>query len=140
MRPTGCQLDVAAGRQPLKAWIAVDLNDAVEPRQMGSRTLGPAIRTVEINRPRWVGSVPGPVVTGIDPEPAGLGTAAAWVEHGYRCVVGEQRLRSEHMLGEPGLQRLQPPDGAAHPVGERRAIQFDTVPGEDLALPVERQV
>ena len=44
------------------------------------------------------------------------------------------------MLGEPGLQRLQPPDGAANPVGERRAVQLDTVPGEDLALPVERKV
>jgi hypothetical protein len=73
-----------------------------------------------------------PVVTGIDPKPASFGAAAAWIEHGDRCVVGEQRLRGEHMLCEPGLQRLQPPDGASNPIGERRAIQLDTVPGEDL--------
>jgi len=44
------------------------------------------------------------------------------------------------MFGEPRLQRLQPPGGAANPVGERRAVQLDTMPGEDLALPVERKV
>src|SRR5262249_23882353 len=62
------------------------------------------------------------------------------VEYGNRRVVGEQRLRSEDMVGEPRLQRLQPPGGAANPVGERRAVQLDTMPGEDLALPVERKV
>jgi hypothetical protein len=68
---------------------------------------------------------------GIDPEAPGLGAATARIEHGNRCVVGEQRLRGEHMFCEPGLQRLQPPDRAANPVGERRSIQFDTVPGEE---------
>jgi hypothetical protein len=44
------------------------------------------------------------------------------------------------MLGEPGLQALQPPDGAANPVGEGRAIELDALPREDLALPIERKV
>ena len=44
------------------------------------------------------------------------------------------------MLGQPRLQRLQPPSGAPDPVGERRAIQLDALPGEDLALPVKRKV
>ena len=35
------------------------------------------------------------------------------------------------MLGETRLQRFQPPDGAANPVGEGRAIEFDALPGED---------
>ena len=109
-------------------------------RQMSSRPLGPAIRTVEIDRRRRIGSAPGPVIAGVDPEPAGLGAAAAGIEHRDRRVVGEQRLRGEDVLGEPGLQRLQPPDGSADPVGERRAIQLDALPGEDLALPVERKV
>ena len=39
-----------------------------------------------------------------------------------------------------GLQRLQPPNGSADPVGERRTIQLNAVPGEDLALPVKRKV
>src|SRR5216683_3095337 len=44
------------------------------------------------------------------------------------------------MRCEAGLQRLQPPAGAAHPVRKRRAIDLDPVPGEDLALPVKRKV
>src|SRR6202051_27587 len=44
------------------------------------------------------------------------------------------------MRCEAGLQRLQPPTSAAHPVRESRAIDIDPVPGEDLALPVERKV
>ena len=38
------------------------------------------------------------------------------------------------------LQRLKPPAGAADPVGKGRAVDLDALPGEDLALPVERQV
>src|SRR5260370_2372104 len=44
------------------------------------------------------------------------------------------------MRCEAGLQRLQPPTSAAHPVRESRAIDIDPVPGEDLALPVKRKV
>src|ERR1700733_10622683 len=41
---------------------------------------------------------------------------------------------------EAGLQRLQPPTSAAHPVRQGRAVDLDAVPGEDLALPVKRKV
>src|SRR5260370_41932789 len=44
------------------------------------------------------------------------------------------------MHREAGLQRLQPPTSAAHPVRKSRAIDLDPVPGEDLALPVKRKV
>src|SRR5882724_3633694 len=44
------------------------------------------------------------------------------------------------MRCEAGPQRLQPPTGAAHPVRQSRAIEIDPVPGEDLALPVKREV
>src|SRR5260370_32994178 len=44
------------------------------------------------------------------------------------------------MRCEAGLQRLQPPTSAAHPVRESRAIDLDPVPGEDLALPGKRKV
>lgn len=136
MGPAGGQLDVASA-QPLEARITVDLNDALEPRQMRSGTLSPAIRTIKINGRRGIRTAPGAVIAGVDPEPAGLGTATAGIEHRDRRVVGEQLLRREDVFGEPGLQRLQPPDSSPNPVGERRAIQLDAVPGEDLALPVE---
>src|SRR6266404_6793024 len=44
------------------------------------------------------------------------------------------------MHREAGLQRLQPPASAAHPVRESRAIDIDPVPGEDLAPPVKREM
>src|SRR5262249_61151840 len=39
---------------------------------MGSGTLGPAIGTVELDGRRRVGSLPGPIVTRLDPEAAAL--------------------------------------------------------------------
>src|SRR5580692_7133915 len=44
------------------------------------------------------------------------------------------------MGGEAGLQRLEPPASAAHPVRQGRAVDLDALPGEDLALPVKRKV
>ena len=102
--------------------------------------LGAAIRTVKKEGGRRIGTVPRPVIAGIHPEPAGPGAAAARIEHRDRRVVGKQCLRGEDVLGEAGLQRLQPPDGAADPVGEGRAIELDALPREDLALPVERKM
>src|SRR5260370_9180470 len=44
------------------------------------------------------------------------------------------------MLGEPCLQRVQPRASAGDAVCQGRVIDLDTLPGEDLALPVKRQV
>jgi hypothetical protein len=119
MRPAGRQLDSAGGGKPLEAWISVHLQDTCELRQVGSGSLGSTIRAVEIDG-RWrIGSAPRPVITGIDPQPAGLGAAATGIKHGDWRVVGEQRLRGKDVLCEPRLQRLKPPDCTANPVGER---------------------
>src|SRR5258707_9850495 len=107
---------------------------------MGGRTLCLAIRTEEVDGSRRFGPGPGSIVARIDPQPAGLGAAAAGIEHRDRRVVGKQLARSKHMRCQAGLQRLQPPTSAAHPVRKSRAIDIDPVPGEDLALPVKREV
>jgi len=101
--PARCQYDVAARGQPLEASIAVDLQHTTEVLEMGSRTLCLAIRTVEVNSCRRIGSAPGPVIAGVDPEPAGLGAAAPGIEHRDRRIVGEQLVRGEDLLGKPGL-------------------------------------
>lgn len=44
------------------------------------------------------------------------------------------------MLRKLGVELLEPPDGAADPVGQHRAIELDTMPRENLALAVKRQV
>src|SRR6266481_253231 len=69
MGPARRQLDIAAGTQPLEPGVTVDLNDSSEPRQMRGGTLGAAIGTVEIDGRRRIGSVPGPVIAGVDPKP-----------------------------------------------------------------------
>jgi hypothetical protein len=38
------------------------------------------------------------------------------------------------MLRKLGVELLEPPDGAADPVGQHRAIELDTMPRENLAL------
>ena len=126
--------------QPFEAGIAVDLQDAAESFEVSGRTLGLAIGAVEVDGRRRIGPAPGPVVARVDPQPAGLGAAAAGIEHRDRRVVGEDLARCEHMRGQARLQRLQPPAGAADPVRQGRAVELDAVAGEDLALAVERQV
>ena len=106
MGPARRQQDFAAGAKPLEPGVTVDLNHTSELRQMRSGALGPTIGTVEIDGRRRIGSVPGPVIAGVDPEPAGLGAAPAGIEHRDRRIVSEQLLRGEDMLGEPCLQRL----------------------------------
>ena len=138
--PTSCELESAAIAEPVEAGIAVDLHDAAEPGQVRGWALGFAIRAVKLDRSRRIGPVPGPVVAGVDPEPAGLGAAPAGIQHRDRGVVGEQLLRCEDVPGEPLLQRLEPPAGAANPVGKGRTVDLDALPGKDLALPVERQM
>jgi hypothetical protein len=49
-------------------------------------------------------------------------------------------LRSEDVLGEFGLQDLEPPAGAADPVRQGRTAQFDALPGKDLALSIKGEV
>jgi hypothetical protein len=76
--------------------------------------------------PVW--SIPGTIVTGIDPEPAGIGAAAAaGILHRERCVVGEQLLRGEDVFGKSRLQRLEPPAGTADPVRQSRAVDLDAL-------------
>lgn len=116
------------------------MNDALEVCQMGRGPLGLPIGAVEIKCCRRIASASRSIIAGVDPKPAGPGAATARIEHRHRRVVGEQCLSGADVLGETGLQRLQPPDGAANPIGEGRAIELDTLPGEDLALPVERKV
>ena len=56
---------------------------------MSGRTLRFAIRTVEVDRRRWVGPGPWSIIARIDPQPACLGASAARIEHRDRRVIGE---------------------------------------------------
>ena len=101
MRPAEHQVHGVAFGQRLVAVIAIDLQDAGEAIEVSNGPLAFAIRRVAIGDGRGIGAAPGPVVSGIGEELAGLCPAAAGIEYRYFGLVGEQ-------LGG-GLQHRQQP-------------------------------
>ena len=118
MCPAGGQDDIAADSQPLKAGIAIHLQNAAEALQMRSRSLALAVGTVEVDGGRRVGSVPASLLPRIDPQPPRLGPSPARIEHRNRRVVGEDLCRGEDVGSQPLMQGFEPPAGPADPVGE----------------------
>jgi hypothetical protein len=94
--PAPCEPDGAAFAKLIEAGIPVNLQDAAEPGQMGSGTLGFAIGAIEIDRCRRIRALPGPVIPGVDPESTGLGAAPARIQR--RGVPAARRDKS-HDLG-----------------------------------------
>ena len=80
----------------------------------------------------------GAVVGRIAPEPADPGPAEAALQGGQRRVVGEHPGMPDDMVEDEVAQRPQPPAGLADPVAQGGAVELDALPGQDLALPVER--
>ena len=93
MRPAESEPDLLSppGERGVAA-IAVDLQDAREIAKMRVRTLGLAIRSIDIGDDRWIAAAPWPVIAGIGPELPGLGPPAPGIEHRRRRLVGEQPL------------------------------------------------
>ena len=74
------------------------------------------------------------------PELAGPGAAAPRVEHRHRRLVAEHSWRG---LDRPQLkliEALEPPGGTLHPAGERGAVEMDALAGQNLHLPIQRQI
>ena len=138
--PTIGQPDGAAFGQHLVGRIAIDLQHAFEPSQMRDRPAGGAVGRVDVGDTGWIGSAPGPVVTGVSPELAGLGAPAPGIEHGCRGLVGKQLTRALQRLQQTRVHRPEQEGRAPDPVGQRRTVEGDTLTGEDLRLSVERQV
>lgn len=107
---------------------------------MRHRTLCLAIGRIDIGGRRWIAPAPWPVVAGIGPELAGLGTTAPRIEHRRRGLVSEQSRRTLQPLERMVPKRRQPSGSPSDPVGERRAVELDVLTSEDLRLPIERQV
>jgi hypothetical protein len=136
VRPAGGEGDVTLLGERLEAGVAVDLQHALEVLEMSGRPLRLAVGAVEVNGCRRIRPGPGPVIAHIDPEPSGLGSSTAGIEHGNRRVVGKQLGRGEDMGCQARLQRFQPPASTANPARQSRAVDPDTMPGEDLGLPI----
>ena len=62
------------------------------------------------------------------------------IKHRHRRLVAEHALRG---LNDPQLQLIkapEPPGGMFDPTGECRAVKMDALAGQDLNLPVQRQI
>ena len=128
VRPLACQA--------LEARIAVHLQHAVELGQMPCWVSALAVLRVDIGGDRVGRPAPGPVIHGIAPPPPCLGAAAAGVEHRQRNVVGEQLAGGQRRADHQVVERRQPPAGAAHPLGQRRAVDGDALARQHLGLPI----
>src|SRR5207253_10288603 len=133
VRPTGRQHDVATRGQLLKSSITVNLQNTLEFFEVRGGSLRLAIGTVEVDGCRWIGPAPWPIVARIDPQSAGLGAAAAGIQHRNWRVIGEDFVRAKYMSGKARLQRFQPPASATDPVRQGRTLNLDPVSREDLA-------
>lgn len=71
---------------------------------------------------------------------AGLGAAAARIEHRRRRLIGKQLGRSLEMIKQALVQRPKPPGRPPDPVGQGRAVELDAFAREHLGLAIERQV
>jgi hypothetical protein len=134
------EADVALLGERAVAGVAVDLENALEAGKMRDRLRRRPVGRIDIGDRRRVGSAPGAIVSGVGPELPGLGASSAGIEHRRRRLVSEQ-FRGRAQVGEDAFaDRPQVEGGAADPVGERRAIELDSLTLVDLRLAIERQV
>jgi hypothetical protein len=87
--PTGGEHDRTVGGQPFEPGITTDLTDPFESCEMRLRPLSPAVRAIEIDCRRRVRAIPRSIVSHVNPQPSGLGSAAARLEDRDLRVVGE---------------------------------------------------
>src|SRR6202030_475396 len=118
MPPTENQLDraVPALRQSGEPSVAIDLQLAVEAREMIGGMLALTILTVDVGGGRMSRTFPGPRIDRIAPQPPGLGPAATGIEHWQGGVVSKQHRRGQYGRDRQVVERAQPPASAAHPV------------------------
>ena len=102
------------------------MKNAAEPLEMRGRSFGFAVRRIHINRGRRLRSAPRSLFAGVDPKPS-VFVRPGLDEHRHRRVIGEQKVRREHVPGETLVQRLEPPAGPAdpsRPASTRKSISW----------------
>lgn len=79
-----------------------------------------------------------PIIAAIGPEAAGPGKSLSGSSTGIG--VSDANGVCEANIYSVSRAGFLPPAGATEAAREYRAIQLDALPGEDLALPIERKV
>ena len=151
MRPAGRLAHAGHSRgvrlvELLEAGIPIRLQDAFEADEMALRMLALAVGRVPVRGAGRAAAGPRPIVPDIGPDPAfpdaALLAALALrrIEHPDRRIVAMQVVGVHDMAFDQSAQRPQRGDGLAAPVDQGRARNVGAVTGEDLALPVQRQM
>ena len=130
----------AGSGEPVVAGIAVDLEDAVEAVEELFGIFAAAPGRVEVDHAGRIAAAPGTVVAGQCPQPAGLGLAAARIEHRRPRLVHEQLRGLFQVPGQPVGNGPQMERRLADPAGQRRAVQIEARTRVDLRLSVERRM
>ena len=118
MRPAESEQYLAGFGEYAIASIAIDLQRAAEAFEMSGGTLRLAIGCVDVSDSRRRRSAPRPIIPGVGPELAGLGTTAAWIEHWRRRLIGKELGRAAQLVEQLLMERPEPPRAAADPIGQ----------------------
>jgi len=135
-RLTRCGFGFVEGVEP---GVAVCVEEAPAGPKQRLGVLAPPVGRVAVEGCRWRPRSPGPLVADQRPESAGLGLAAARIEHRHGRVIGVQGPAGPGMAADLLGQGLQQHAQPADPVGQGRAVEIDTGAFVDLALAIERQ-
>src|ERR1700761_670810 len=142
MGETKSQLDRAAmtAGKRLVGGITIHRQNAREAGQLPGDLLGAAAigKYIGHRRRRW--AAPWAIVHRMRPELADTRAMSSGIKHRHRRLVAEQPRRS---LDRPQLKlikALEPPSRTLHPASERRAVEMNALTGQDLHLPVQRQI
>ena len=139
MRPAEGEAHVALFCERAIAGVAVDLKDALEAGEMRDRLRGLAVGRIDIGDRRRVRSAPGPIVSRIGPELAGLGAPATR----DRAPAPSSRRRTAssttsdarecaHGRGADGTRRVRPSRRASSDRDERPGAR-KSAPGDRAA-------
>jgi hypothetical protein len=96
-----------------------------------------AVGAVEVGDGRRSPAAKGPVIAHISPEPTCLGPAEPGEEYRNRRVVAMDLLGGKDMRADGGDDRVEQPSGLTDPVAQGGTIELQTLPGVNLALPIE---
>src|SRR5260370_4142857 len=86
------------------------------------RVLATAIRTVEVGGGRRIRAAVWPIVTHIDPEPAGLGPSQPWRQHRNRRVPAVNLPGRKNVPPDPCDGRREQPPPLSHPIPPARPV------------------
>lgn len=119
MRPAEGQAHgIALGQRPVSG-VAVDLQDSDEALKVAQWLFSLAVGCIEIGDARWSDPAPGPVVTHVGEQLAGLRPPPARIEHRRSRLVGEELVGCLQPLKQPLVDRPKQECCLADPVGER---------------------